>query len=325
MFIRDQGDPPDDSKAFWTRIMSKTLSSISKFNFCIFAMGDSSYTKFNWIGLQLARRFEQLGCNLIFPVVSCDERHELGYDFTADVGIAQLSEYAIQHEIGDFNNVIQYKPRFPICSSQEIQISKGVKSSDSNFVGKVLINDRVTAEDHFQETRLIRFSIEGSYDPGDVINIKPCNPDGYVDMVFDAFDQWDRDSVVSWSSDCTISGLNLPMTLGQLIKEEVDLVGIPRRHFFCILGNLSITIYLFRDYNWNLSFRKKSIFLALKEFPLSQFVFLIFYIPKGSIFLISSLKNDINSLARLFNSARRDSNSVLKSLHKNFKLKIDVT
>ena len=55
---RKKGDPPDDSKSFWSKLMSNDLSFNFGSRFTFFAMGDSSYPKFNWVGLSMARRFE---------------------------------------------------------------------------------------------------------------------------------------------------------------------------------------------------------------------------------------------------------------------------
>ena len=106
----------------------------------------------------------------------------------------------------------------------------------NSFDGEILRNERVTAENHFQETRLIRFSFSGQHNPGDVLNVKPENPAEYVEMVFDAFPEWDRECTVEWEGKERIDGLNLPATLGDIVAKEVDLVGIPRRQFFAILG-----------------------------------------------------------------------------------------
>ena len=112
----------------------------------------------SWKGLQLARRLEQLGSNLIFPVVLCDERHQLGYDFAADKGILQIQNHLEENSIMHFTNRIAYEPQYPVIFKTSYSEEK-FSSKDQTakcFKGEVLMNDRVTAEEHFQETRLIR-------------------------------------------------------------------------------------------------------------------------------------------------------------------------
>lgn len=47
------------------------------------------------------------------------------------------------------------------------------------FMAPLLVNDRVTSEDHFQETRFLEFDLSGSglqYQPGDLLAIFPRTP-----------------------------------------------------------------------------------------------------------------------------------------------------
>merc|ERR1719204_2979058 len=98
-----QGDPPDDSKDFYYRLMDKSLDfKFEKSKFCFFAMGDSSYARYNWVGLAMARRLEQLGGELVSDVFLCDERHQLGYDFQADKGIEILKQFLEENQKCNF-------------------------------------------------------------------------------------------------------------------------------------------------------------------------------------------------------------------------------
>ena len=138
-----------------------------------------------------------------------------------------------------FDVTVPYEPRFPVRLSggteSHCRTEENARTVDS-FEGEILRNERVTAENHFQETRLIRFAYAGNHNPGDVLNVKPENPAEYVDMVFDAFPEWDRENTVEWEGKERIDDVNLPATLGDIVAKEVDLVGIPRRQFFAILG-----------------------------------------------------------------------------------------
>ena len=72
-----------------------------------------------------------------------------------------------------------------------------------------------------------------------MLNIKPENPEEYVKMVFEAFPSWDAEDLVNFDGMGRIPDLSLPMKLGDIIRKEVDLVGIPRRQFFTILAEFS--------------------------------------------------------------------------------------
>lgn len=58
-------------------------------------------------------------------------------------------------------------------------------SGENPFLASIISNNRVTATEHFQETRLIKFDISEAdhgleYKPGDVVMIKPSNTDENV-------------------------------------------------------------------------------------------------------------------------------------------------
>ena len=127
-----------------------------------------------------------------------------------------------------------YKIKYPVKTAKDRE--RNGFSKEDFHESKVIFNNRATAEKHFQNTRHIRFDMpQGlSYNEGDVVNIYPKNPKTYVDLVFEAT-KWDRDMIIDYNMDPNPS-VKLPARLETLMKEEFDLVGIPRRHFFAILG-----------------------------------------------------------------------------------------
>lgn len=67
-------------KNFWKFLLRKSLppDSLSKLNFGVIGLGDSSYQKFNFVAKRLHKRLIQLGANSIQPVGLCDDQHDLG-------------------------------------------------------------------------------------------------------------------------------------------------------------------------------------------------------------------------------------------------------
>lgn len=56
------------------------------------------------------------------------------------------------------------------------------------------MNTRTTAENHFQDVRLISFSSENlSWKPGDVLVVRPENSDEQVDELFSIFSEYNFD------------------------------------------------------------------------------------------------------------------------------------
>ena len=91
-------------------------------------------------------------------MVLCDERHQLGYDFAADKGITELTGHLEENYEISFSTRYPYEPQFPVKfeKSDSDDHSFAEEKTRICFQGEVLLNNRVTAEDHFQETRLIR-------------------------------------------------------------------------------------------------------------------------------------------------------------------------
>jgi sulfite reductase (NADPH) flavoprotein alpha-component len=162
-----QGDPPDDSRDFWENLMKPNLNFNFNQNFCLFALGDSSYSRYNWVGLAVARRLEQLGGKLIEDVILCDERHQLGSDWAADVGFEKIKKFV--ENFDDSSDIPVYfdgnkntfKVKFPVITKSNDSFDQQPKSSVTHrktgkpdFVpANVQFNNRVTDINHFQETR----------------------------------------------------------------------------------------------------------------------------------------------------------------------------
>lgn len=73
-------DEPDNMKNFWKFMLKKSLpsDSLSSLNFGVIGLGDSSYSKFNFVAKRLHKRLLQIGAKAVCPVGLCDDQHELG-------------------------------------------------------------------------------------------------------------------------------------------------------------------------------------------------------------------------------------------------------
>ena len=65
-----QGDEPDNMKAFWKFLLRKSLpsNSLSSMHFAVLGLGDSSYSKFNFVAKRLNKRLLQLGATSLLPI-----------------------------------------------------------------------------------------------------------------------------------------------------------------------------------------------------------------------------------------------------------------
>ncbi|KAK6756502.1 hypothetical protein RB195_014736 [Necator americanus] len=123
----------------------------------------------------------------------------------------------------------------------------------------VVSNDRVTAEDHFQDTRLVSFHAEEflqtqnvslHYEPGDVLMVQPCNLSESIEIALDALKYpntlLDRpfylspsDKFVKLPPKCLIG---VRPTLRNCFKRLFDLQVIPRKSFFQMLASISTCV-----------------------------------------------------------------------------------
>lgn len=73
-------DEPSNMKTFWKFLLRKSLpsNSLSKLQFGVIGLGDSSYQKFNFVAKRLHKRLLQLGATSILPAGLCDDQHDLG-------------------------------------------------------------------------------------------------------------------------------------------------------------------------------------------------------------------------------------------------------
>ncbi|XP_065193377.1 NADPH-dependent diflavin oxidoreductase 1-like isoform X2 [Sycon ciliatum] len=93
-----QGDEPDNMQQFWRFLLRKNLpaASLCKLHFALLGLGDSSYTKFNYVAKRLNKRLQQLGASLMTPLALGDDQHDLGPDAAIDPWLRQLWELLLR-------------------------------------------------------------------------------------------------------------------------------------------------------------------------------------------------------------------------------------
>ncbi|KAM9176576.1 NADPH-dependent diflavin oxidoreductase 1 isoform 3-T6 [Mergus octosetaceus] len=224
-----QGDPPDNMKIFWRFLFRKNLppSSLCQMDYAVLGLGDSSYPKFNFVAKKLHKRVLQLGGNPLLPVALGDDQHDLG--LPSKYTLHYLSEDSM-HPDGDL---------------LQLTAARAVPSELHPFAARMVSNQRVTAESHFQDVRLIEFDTVGSgitFSAGDVVMIQPQNCPEDVQQ-FCQLLRLDPDR--SFLLKPTEPGTALPALLPQpctirhLVTHYLDISCVPRRSFFELLSYFS--------------------------------------------------------------------------------------
>ncbi|XP_044295984.1 NADPH-dependent diflavin oxidoreductase 1 isoform X2 [Varanus komodoensis] len=256
-----QGDPPDNMQNFWRFIFRKNLPSTSlcQMDYAVLGLGDSSYPKFNFVAKKLHKRLLQLGGSPIVPVALGDDQHDLGPDAVIDPWLSSLWKkildlYPLPSGLRILSPDIILPPKYTFQFLDEAsaeaplpqeEASRGPPSELRPFLARMVSNQRVTSELHFQDVRLIEFDVSGSgieCAAGDVVMIQPCNPPEEVQL-FCQLLRLDPDMcfvVRPAEPDTPLPAfLPQPCTIRYLVSQYLDITRVPRRSFFKLLSYFS--------------------------------------------------------------------------------------
>ncbi|XP_002128053.2 NADPH-dependent diflavin oxidoreductase 1 [Ciona intestinalis] len=262
-----QGEPPDNMKLFWKFIMRKNLPNtcLAGLRFGVLGLGDSSYAKYNFVAKKLFRRIQNLGGKSLLSIGLADDQHEWGCDVAIDDWSRNMWQIlnSIHPTKDGLLNPIESSlppPRFRVTMDDTniegddivdnmVDIGDNVSPSKKQpYYASVISNERVTATDHFQETRLISLNVSPvvdhmKYDPGDVIMIQPSNLSRDVNALLDIL-PFKPDSLLTFHSldDEIDTSTNIPnkgITLRQIATKYLDFMSVPRRSFFQLLSHIS--------------------------------------------------------------------------------------
>ncbi|KAM4647594.1 NADPH-dependent diflavin oxidoreductase 1 isoform 3-T3 [Amazona ochrocephala] len=224
-----QGDPPDNMKLFWRFLFRKNLPSgaLCRLDYAVLGLGDSSYPKFNFIAKKLHKRVLQLGGNPLLPVALGDDQHDLGLP----------PKYTLHYVAEDSPqpNGILLQPTAPRAAPSEL----------CPFAALVVSNQRLTAQSHFQDVRLIEFDVTGSgitYSAGDVVMVQPQNCPEDVQQFCQLLRlDPDRRFVLKPTEPGTALPALLPQpcSIRHLVTHYLDISCVPRRSFFQLLSCFS--------------------------------------------------------------------------------------
>lgn len=256
-----QGELPRNAKKFMHFILRKKLPNdlFDHISLTTFGLGDSSYPKFNYGIKKIHTRMKQLGCQELSPSSEADELSAEGIDGYYKIWEEELLA-SIQRHIPDAISVddeILLEPEFKVQIAQdspevvtkgnakEISLSRNssVKDDMANEVlqGTILVKERVTSEDHFQDVRrvVIHSDTEISYAPGDTIALYPSNSEEDVEALLKSQSHWiplaDKPLSISGNLFGVQGGIIKDLTLRNLLTHHLDLSQVPTRSFFFTL------------------------------------------------------------------------------------------
>eukprot|EP01134_Creolimax_fragrantissima_P002250 CFRG2250T1 len=202
-----QGDAPDNMKAFWRFLLRKQLplDSLSQMDFTVFGLGDSSYSKYNYAAKKLHKRLLQLGAQQFYKRGLGDDQHLLGYDgeltpWQLGLWSTILHRYPLPPGQTVVDTLLEKPAPKYKCAVMAADLPSLSPNSTPEFIAtpthqptperplyaKVLVNARITADDHWQDVRHIVLDTPSiNYRPGDVCVVRPYNPPALVEWFID--------------------------------------------------------------------------------------------------------------------------------------------
>ena len=234
----------------------------------VIGLGDSSYLRYNVVGKKLHKRLINLGARMLLEICLGDDQHDLGLDAAVDKWLPEFwSKIEPFFERSNSDQTAEYHPLklYEVSvvaadseadqseQSDQLEVGNDLEpsqieySKENYYKSRVISNIRVTSEDHFQETRFVRFSLPLSnnslnYLPGDVVVVLPQNSQESADEFIGLLNLDRTEQVKIRRLNKNFLGFNLfdtiegkPRRIEQLVKEYFDLTSVPKRSFFEVL------------------------------------------------------------------------------------------
>ncbi|KAG0720804.1 NADPH-dependent diflavin oxidoreductase 1 [Chionoecetes opilio] len=259
-----QGDDPDNMRNFFSVLWSQRRNRhlLSHLKFGVLGLGDSSYQKFNYSAKRLNNLLGYLGGQPLLKIGLGDDQHDLGPEFVIDPWLENwwnkvLDFYPLPEGVKPLSSKIMLPPKYKLKVITDNQVNqsncdkrtdnsehKGEACASNPCLAEVTGNRRVTADDHFQEVRLIEFDtsqIKTKHKPGDVLIIQPQNLEEHVEEFITVLglDPNLKFSLELNDPNATLpldSVLPTPCTVRECVQKYFDIQAVPKRYFFELLS-----------------------------------------------------------------------------------------
>ncbi|KDE06917.1 hypothetical protein MVLG_02805 [Microbotryum lychnidis-dioicae p1A1 Lamole] len=262
------GATPPCFLPLWTSLLHPELPRdfLQDLRYAVFALGDSSYAKYNWAGKKLSRRLDNLGATAVVERGEADDQNLWGVESTFPSWLERFYQaidplFAPAPHFKPLSIDDVPPPRIRLTKvnpNHEHAVSKEALSwaNDARWA-KVVEIKRTTPEDWFQDVR--KFEVEFvkdelskwddeaiRYSAGDVLEIRPQNSPEDVDRFLSSAG-WTELAHQPFRLEAYNENRPLPShfpqpfitTLHYLLTYELDISGVPRLSFFEWLAHFS--------------------------------------------------------------------------------------
>lgn len=247
------GQEPENMKNIFNFMRRRDLPQdcLSNLRYVVYGLGDSSYTKFNYVSKILHKRLRHCGASPIQDLVAGDEQHAYGCDGIIYPKLDELWSNICNRSVDRFaQSESSYQVKLYSSGdgpNPSYQFREEFTSKYELKTATCVTNQRITHKTHFQDTRYLRFSFKETlnYEPGDVCTILPANSDENVGHFLEllnlnaeqkfAITKRDPNYMVNYLYDFIPDGL----TIHDLVKYYLDIQSVPKRSFFEFLWPFS--------------------------------------------------------------------------------------
>ena len=170
-----EGEAPDDGIELHDFLLSNKASKLSRLNYAVLALGDSSYEFFCQTGKDFDNFLGKLGATPIIDRLDCDVDYEAPAAQWIDAIILKIKEsFANQ---GAQSSV----------SSEQLATQTAAEFTKHNpYSATLLTNQKITGRDSSKDVRHIEIDLEGSgltYKPGDALGLWYENDPQLVEQI----------------------------------------------------------------------------------------------------------------------------------------------
>ncbi len=203
-----EGEPPEAAEEFYHELMAQQ-ADLSKLEFSVCALGDTSYEKFCQTGKDIDAQLSKLGAVSLVPRVDCDVDYDDAFASWSDAVFDALG--------GESAEALSSQAVISPASSE-------VYDKKNPFAAEVLENILLSGDYSAKETIHIELSLEGSgfdYEPGDILGVIVENADDIVEDILKA-------TKLDASAQVELKGVG-EISLGEALKTKLDITCISRK------------------------------------------------------------------------------------------------
>ncbi|GAA5821634.1 hypothetical protein JCM10212_000019 [Sporobolomyces blumeae] len=263
------GTCPPPFIPLWSALLHPGLPPdfLDDVRYAVFALGDSSYPKYNWVGKKFDNRVKQLGAVEIVPKGEGDDQNEFGVestfpewsnrlfdklaiDYPPRPGFVPLAIDSLPPPSLRINDPSPTSSARPVDGQTQASVTTGSDQRERAKIGttdwtqgvgergvvvEVVRNERVTDTNWWQDVRDLELEVDPShpdfsYTPGDVLELRPSNDPDEVQRFLECLG-WDdiADQMREWTPR---DQAHLPVpyraTLRSLLTHEFEISSVPK-------------------------------------------------------------------------------------------------